>query len=63
MTEAEKRKCLAWIAQRRDAALTLGLAATARSWQEIYFHVGSRPAEQIFSARDDFDINEAGTTP
>jgi hypothetical protein len=65
MTDDEKRKCLAWIAARRDKALRLGLMATAKSWQEFYFHVGSRPAEQMILGRalGDFDVNDASTTP
>jgi hypothetical protein len=67
MTEDQKRKCLVWIAARRDAALALGLVATARSWQEMYFQIGSRRAGQMVLGRkisDFFDTStDAGTTP
>jgi hypothetical protein len=67
MTDNEKRKCLTWIAARRDAALALGLIATAKSWQDMYYQVGSRRAEQMVLGRKISDFldtsNDAGTTP
>jgi hypothetical protein len=51
MTEAQKRAALASIALRAQIAEHSGLMATAKSWRELHWNVGCRPAGEIIMAK------------
>ena len=50
MTEQQKRAALASIAERAAIAERAGLMATVKSWRELHWNVGCRPAAEIIMA-------------
>jgi hypothetical protein len=61
MTEDEKRRVIADLLARAEAAERRGLSHTAKSWRDHALTVASRPSSGMILARliGDFDISES----